>query len=92
MSNNMTVFNKIVLALTIMIIILICIAIGILINETGARFLNLLKNNSSSGGFSASRMLIWGMLLVLFFVMIYMMLHTKSTVFVRPSANRTSNV
>lgn len=90
--NNIIIFNKIVLALMIMIIILISIAVGTLITESGTRFLDLFKNNLNSGGFSATRMLIWGMLLVIFFVMIYIMLHTKSTVFVRPSANRTSDV
>jgi hypothetical protein len=92
MSDNMMVFNKMVFALMIMIVILIVIAVGTIINEGGARFLNVLKNNGGNSvngaGFSTTKMILWGSLLVVFFVMIYIMLHTKSSVYVRPSANR----
>ena len=88
MGDNMMIFNKIVFALMIMIVILIAIAVGTLINEGGARFLNVLKNNSSNGGYSSTKMILLGCLLVIFFVMIYLMLHTKNTIYVRPSANR----
>ncbi len=78
-----------VFALMIMIVILIAIAVGTLINEGGARFLNVLKNNSvNGGGYSSTKLILWGCLLVVFFVMIYLMLHTKNTVYVRPSATR----
>lgn len=87
--DNMAVFNKIVFALMIMIVILIAIAVGTIINEGGVRFLNVLKNNSinGTGGYSTTKMILWGCLLVVFFVMIYMMLHTKNTSYVRPSAS-----
>jgi hypothetical protein len=90
MGDNMMIFNKMVFALMIMIVILIVIAVGTLINEGGARFLNVLKNNSGNGGggYSSTKMILWGCLLVVFFVMIYLMLHTKNTVYVRPSASR----
>ena len=89
MGDNMMIFNKMVFALMIMIVILIVIAVGTLINEGGARFLNVLKNNSGNGGgYSNTKMILWGCLLVVFFVMIYLMLHTKNTVYVRPSASR----
>jgi hypothetical protein len=93
MSNNMMVFNKMVFALMIMIVILIVIAVGTIINEGGVRFLNVLKNNSGNGvngggGFSTTKIILWGAVLVAFFIMIYVMLHTKNTVYVRPSAGR----
>jgi hypothetical protein len=89
MGDSMMVFNKMVFALMIMIIILIVIAIGTLVNEGGTRFLNVLKNNGSNGsGFSTTKMIIWGAVLVAFFIMIYFMLHTKNSVYVRPSAGR----
>lgn len=89
MGDNMMVFNKIVLALMIMIIILIVIAVGTLVNEGGMRFLNVLKNNGGNGsGFSTTKIILWGSLLAVFFIMIYVMLHTKSSMYIRPSANR----
>lgn len=82
------IFNKIVLVLMIFIIILIIIALGIIFNEGGMRFLNSFKSNS--GSLSPTTVIMWILLLVVFFVMIYFMLHTKNTVYVRPSATRST--
>lgn len=88
MNKNINVFNKIVIALMIFIIILIIIAIGTLINEGGMRFINSLKNN---GGLSSINIIVWLLLLIVFFVMIYVMLHTKTTIH-RPSSTRDLNI
>jgi len=82
----MNVFNQIVIALMIFIIVLIIIAIGILINEGGMRFINSFKNN---GGLSLTNIILWLLLLTVFFVMIYAMLHTRREPVLRPSLNRS---